>query len=548
MEHLASNHRSVAKSAIHFLSGTALSRISGLARDISIAYVFGTSASIAAFLVALRFANLLRRIFGEGALLNSFVPYFEACRKENSRNSAVFFRDAFVSMFVVTFVLVMLIELLMVSAGFFVELSCENAQIIRLTAIMLPGVLFMCLFSLCSGLLHCESSYFLTGISPVAFNVIWIVSVWLVRNQTPDIAVIGLSVGVLIAFFFQWLVTVPKTVVILLRSLHIKELVKCNIFTCEMRRMLSSVSVSVIGVTAAQINTVIDTLFARIVLLEGPAYLNFAIHIQQLPLALIGISISSALLPPLSRAVRSANIAQTQTLLEFALSAAMFIVIPCSIGIFVAGGACINLIFGRGHFDQASIYHTTLCLWGYGIGLIPMVISLLLAPAFYAKKDYRTPLKASLLAIFVNLLLNILFARICKFGPSSLAIATSLSAYLNAWILYRHLLRKNEINLSMTFFYSIVQILIGSIIAGATTLLIGFLLLNDQSIPIILGTSGQYTQGIWGQLREFLCLFSLFSFVFFMCMVVFRNKEMYKIFRIVNKSSVQDQNTSNSVG
>src|SRR5690606_20938202 len=143
-------------------------------------------------------ANLLRRLFGEGALLNSFIPHFETYRKENPKQAAEFFRDSFSSVFVILLILIGLIELLL---SIF-NISDNNTQIIHLIAIILPGVIFICLFSLCSGLLQCEKNYFLTGISPVAFNAIWIASVWFLKDQSPDTAAVGLSIGVGVAFFF----------------------------------------------------------------------------------------------------------------------------------------------------------------------------------------------------------------------------------------------------------------------------------------------------------------------------------------------------------
>ena len=537
MESPTDHPRSVTKSAISFFSGTALSRISGLARDMSIAYVFGTSSSIAAFLVALRLANLLRRIFGEGALLNSFIPHFESYRKENPKQAAMFFRDSFVSIAIILIFLIALAEIFIYLFIHTSGASQSSTQIPQLTAIILPGVLFICLFSLCSGILHCEKSYFLTGISPVAFNVIWIASVWLLRNQISDIAVVGLSIGITVAFFFQWLITIPKTISILLKSLTLKELVKCHIFTQDMRKMLSSLSISIIGVTAAQINTAVDTVFARFASLEGPAYLNYAIHIQQLPLALIGISISAALLPPLSRAIRSENFSQYRSLLEFSLSAAMFVIIPCTLGIFTVGGACINLIFGRGSFDQISTYQTTLCLWGYGIGLIPMVISLLLAPAFYAKKNYHAPLKASLISVVSNFLLNFIFVRIFKFGPESLAISTSIAAYLNAGFLYYYLLQNIEAKLSVSFFYSTLKTLVGSIFAGGITLFAGHFFLNDQTVSIVSGSMGLYTRNFPGQLYEFTTLFILFSSIFFIFIIITSKKEIAETLNLIKRKS-----------
>ncbi|MBU6383654.1 MAG: murein biosynthesis integral membrane protein MurJ [Verrucomicrobia bacterium] len=543
MGNVIDHPRSITKSALSFLSGTALSRVSGLARDMSIAYVFGTSSAIAAFLVALRLANLLRRIFGEGALLNSFIPHFEAYRKDNPNTAATFFRDSFASIVVVLVLLIALIELVIYSCVWFLECTADTIQVLQLTAIILPGVLFICLFSLCSGLLQCEKNYFLTGISPVAFNAIWIASVWIFRNQIPDVAVVGLAVGITIAFLSQWLITMPKTLAILLQSVNIKELVKFRVFTPEMRRMLSSLSMSVIGVTAAQINTAVDTVFARVASLEGPAYLNYAIHIQQLPLALIGISISSALLPPLSRAIHSDNVSQYKSLLEFSLLAAMIVVIPCSIGIFTVGGACVNLIFGRGHFDHVSTYQTTLCLWGYGVGLIPMVISLLLAPAFYAKKDYHTPLKASLLSVVTNFLCNCILVWVFGCGPASLALSTSLAACLNAAVLYSQLQKTTQATLSKSFFYSMIHIFIGSSFAGSITLWVGYFFLNDQTVPIVLGSIGQYTRGFSGQFYEFGVLFLLFAVSFLLFIAVVKNKEISKILRLLLSRTVKDKSS-----
>ena len=117
--------------------------------------------------------------------------------------------------------------------------------------------------------------------------------------------------------------------------------------------MLSSLSLGLLGVVAAQINTAMDTLFARFASLEGPAYLNYAIHLQQLPLALFGIGIASALLPPLSRAFKSDHFAKYNELLEFALSLAMFIVIPCAS--FLVEGTSIT----HQRFIRQSVYGDT---------------------------------------------------------------------------------------------------------------------------------------------------------------------------------------------
>jgi putative peptidoglycan lipid II flippase len=233
--------------------------------------------------------------------------------------------------------------------------------------------------------------------------------------------------------------TAPKTASFVLHYLSWKECFKPRLFSLEIRQMLSSLSLGVLGVAATQINTAVDTLFARICSLEGPAYLNYAIHLQQLPLALFGIAVSSALLPPLSRAFQADDRVLSKTLLESAVSNALLFILPCTMGIFALGRVSVNLLFARGDFTALSAIHTTECLWGYGIGLTPMVLSLLFAPAYYAKKDYWTPTAISLCSIAMNCLLNVLFVFYFRLGPASLAFSTSFSALVNAAMLYRRL-------------------------------------------------------------------------------------------------------------
>lgn len=524
----ADHSRSLAKSALHFLSGTALSRVSGLVRDMSTAFVFGTHPSIAAFLVAFRLANLMRRIFGEGALLNGFVPHFETYREENPMRAANFFRDTFFSVLISLSGLIFFFEALIYFSIHFFHIKSDNLEILQLIMIMLPAVLFICLFSLCTGLLHCQKSFFLTGISPIAFNFVWIVSVFLLKDQTPGIAAIGLSAGVTIAFFSQWLMIFPKTISTLLHWISFGELFRGKLFSAEVRKMLFSLSFAIIGATATQINTALDTLFARSASLEGPAYLNFAIHIQQLPLALIGIAISSALLPPLSRAFRANDSQKYSELLEFSLKMALFMTIPCAVGIFVAGSSCINLIFGRGGFDFISTYHTTLCLWGYGFGLIPMVMTLLLAPAFYAKNDYKTPMKASLFSILLNFLSNALFIWGMHLGAESLAVSTSFASLFNLIYLYK----KIGMRFSSKLSGSALEIVVCAFIAGGVTLSLGYFWLNDPTIPMFLGSEVHFVRGFFNQIHHFSVLFFSFVLSFIGSSLGFRNGVIYKFLKI----------------
>lgn len=494
---------SIAKSAFSFLSGTMLSRITGLVRDMSMAFFFGANAAIAAFIVALRFAILLRRIFGEGALLNGFVPHFESHRKTDPKQAAEFFRDTFFSLGLVLVVLIGFAELVL-------SFWLPN-EIIYLVMLILPGVPFICLFGICSGLLHCEKYFFLSGVAPIAYNLIWIAAVWLFRNELPQTAAVGLSISISLAFFFQWFMTFPKTLAFLRQFLTFKELFAARLFSPSMRTMFTSLSLGVLGVAAAQINTAIDTVFSRFAALEGPAYLNYAIHLQQLPLALFGIGVSSALLPSLSRSF-------DVKLLYIAITRTMLIILPAAMACFALGAASINLIYGRGDFSNVACIQTTYCLWGYGLGLVPMVLILLLAPAFYAQKNFLTPTLISLLSIGVNLFLNTILILVLHLGPASLAYSTSASALLNAFLLYRSLP-------SLSLFKSLFTTTLCTLFATIVTLWAGTFI-DDPTLPLLFGNP-IFSRHFSTQLFQFLILFATFSTAYLFSALLLKRKELY---------------------
>ncbi|MBS0620182.1 MAG: murein biosynthesis integral membrane protein MurJ, partial [Verrucomicrobia bacterium] len=302
---MADTPQTVRRSSFAFLSGTLISRVSGLGRDVSMAVAFGSHPAIAAFMVAFRFANLMRRLFGEGTLPAGFIPHFEEMRAVSPERGATFFRDLFFSLFTTLTLLVVALEVLLWGLGAWVQWNPDNLEILRLTQWMLPGVIFICLFGLSSGLLQCERRFFLTGFAPVAFNLVWIVAAFFLRKKAPEGAAYSLSVAVVIAFFLQWALLAPQLVTHLRRFLSWKACFAARLFSSELRPLIRPFFLGALGVGAMQLNSALDAVFARAASLEGPAYLWYAIRIEQLPLALFGIALSTALLTPLARAAKA---------------------------------------------------------------------------------------------------------------------------------------------------------------------------------------------------------------------------------------------------
>lgn len=426
-------------SSRRFFSGTLLSRFSGMLRDISMAYVFGTQPSIAAFMVAFRLAHLLRRLFGEGAMQSSFIPEFEALRHQDERRAATFFRDLILLLTLFLIALITFSSAILSGFLFWGNLDPGTYEVVYFTLLMLPSLLFICLFGLNTSFLQCEKSYFVPGVAPVAFNLIWVAVVLSLRNTPVEDAMPWLCLGVVIACLAQWLLTVPQTWKKIKSLLQTPLLSSVTLSSSDLRRLGPPLALGILGVAASQINSAVDSLFARFAESEGPAFLWFAIRIQQLPLALFGIAVAGAVLPPLSRAVKAGNLLDYRHFLHDALSRTWMFMLPLTAALFAMGDTTVAFLYGRGDFSLASTVQTTHCLWAYAIGLVPSALVLILAPASYAQSNYTLPAIASFMTMFLNITLNTLCIIFLGWGAVSIALATSISAWVNFFYLARNL-------------------------------------------------------------------------------------------------------------
>lgn len=407
--------QTVLKSARHFFAGTLLSRISGMVRDVAMAVSFGSSAEIAAFMVAYRLSYLFRRLIGEGNLQAGFVPYFELARAKGPEEAALFVRDIRASFALSLVGLVLLLEGVFFAVKIWIG-DPSWREIIELSMWMIPGLLFISLYALNAAVLQCQKRYFLPALAPVAFNCIWILAA-LGTSSTRLLAI-----AVTVALAAQWLVTTDWH--------HSWRGAK--LFRENFRSLLKPMGLGVIGIGAVQINSALDALFARMADAAGPTFLWYAIRIEQLPLALFGIALSGALLPPLTRALHQGDSERYRSLLGGAFRSSTALMLPCVFGIFALGIPGLNLLYGHGHFLQADVWETFYCLSGYAFGLLPSVWVLLLASGFYAQKNYEAPTKASLCSVGLNIGLNAFFVFGLGWGAVSIALATSISAWCNA--------------------------------------------------------------------------------------------------------------------
>jgi len=519
---ISDSKESVAKSAMHFLTGTFMSRLTGLIRDLSMAFCFGVTPAVGTFLIAFRLANLMRRLFGEGALLNGFIPFFEAKRRKDPKEGAYFFRDIFWSLSIILLVLVVLLETLMIPLYFSHTLSLAISDILYLLIIQTPGLIFICLFGLTMALLQCEKNFFIPGVAPVAFNIIWIAAIWIVRNFTPINAMAGLSLAIVLAFAFQLIVTFPAVKRYIKGLISGKEWFTPLIFGKELRLIISPIFYGVIGVAAVQINSSFDILMARFISESGPALLSYANRVQQLPISLFALAISSALMPPLSRAIKNDQFDEYRSLLMYGMTRTYALLFPGMVGIFVLGLSSINLLYGRGQFTTAAVYGTTQCLWAYGLGLIPVAFILLLAPAYYSRRDYRTPMIASLISVGVNIVLNMVFIFLFHLPPISIALSTSITAYVNLW----YLLKRLNIDVFYKIKKSFITVTLSSLSAGAVTAALAYFLFADPSISLLVHQPPlELMRDFGSQFTRFCTLTFIFGVSFFTFAFAFKAED-----------------------
>lgn len=439
---------SIFHSAKRFLSGTFLSRLSGLLRDVAMAFAFGTEPAVAALMVAFRFSHFFRRLLGEGALQMAFIPHFERLRVENPQKAVSFFKNLTAVLCLILTLVVLISIVLLLSLYFFVDFSSDNREIIFLTALLMPGLFFICLYGINASLLQCENHYFTSSIAPVAFNGVWIAGALLLQQGSSGEAMLWLCAFIVCACAGQWLMTVPTVWRLLKQGTSTLFCLDRPVVSPEIKRFISPFLLGIAGVAATQINSAVDPLFARYADSAGPAYLWYAIRLEQFPLALFGIALSSALMPPLARAIQNQQMDRYRQFLNDAVRISVVLMLPMTCAYLIAGDTCVNLVFGHGDFNSTSTVETTRCLWAYALGILPTALTLLLAPAFYSLHDYRTPTVSTCVSVGMNLALNSLFVFGLSMGSASVAYATSASAWINFFILSWVL--KKKIDLSIT--------------------------------------------------------------------------------------------------
>ncbi|MEN9654599.1 MAG: hypothetical protein RL235_711 [Chlamydiota bacterium] len=421
-----------------FFSGTLLSRCSGLLRDIVMAYCFGSNPSVAAFMVAYRLAHLFRRLIGEGNLSSAFVPQFEAM--QDVSKGSLLYRDAAWSLGLIALGLIALFEFMLWQAQSW--LTHGWLEIAAMTQWMAPSLLFVVLYALGGALLQCRHRLFSFAASSIWLNATWItaaVTIHVLRVPEP---LYHLSIVVPLAFAAQWVAVMYSCHTELKGYLPWRLLFRPHLFSEGVRRLMRPLWHGTLGIGAMQINGALDAIFARAADPSGPAYLWYAIRLEQLPLALFGIALANALLPLLSKAMQEQRLDTYKQLLASGIRHTIALMVPITAAIAALGWDAIALIYRHGAFGQSDVAMTFGCLVAYSISLVPSALTLLIATGFYARHEHIISSRASMASVACNMFFNALFVFAFGWGAVSIALATSIAAICNIGILVWQLWRR----------------------------------------------------------------------------------------------------------
>ncbi len=424
---------------------TLASRVTGLARELLMASVFGVSALTDAFNVAFRIPNLFRRVFGEGAFSQAFVPMLAATRVEQGEDGARTLIDHVATLLAWTLVLLCIAgvagaPLLVWAMASGLRQTPEGyGAAVTMTRWMFPYIGFMSLVALAGGILNTWKKFAVPAASPVLLNVALILSiVW----GAPWFAVRGIEpiyaqcVGVMVGGLLQLALQVPPLVRLgLLPRIGVRwAAIRTAWADPGTRGVLRLMLPALLGVSVAQISLLINTQIASHLPPGSVSWIVYADRLMEFPTAMLGVALGVVLMPQLAAARAAKDDERYSDMLDWGLRLVVLLALPCTVGLLVFAKPLTAVLYHYGAFGTADVQQVAVALMGYGCGLVGIVAVKVLAPGFYAKHDMRTPMRIAVCVLVLIQAMN--FFLVPHLQHAALTLSIGLGAVVNAlWLL-----------------------------------------------------------------------------------------------------------------
>lgn len=422
------------------------SRLLGLVREKVIAYYFAAGVGGDAFYAAFRIPNLMRDLFGEGALSKAFVTTFTATELEDGEEAAWrlasrVFNATFLLLTLITLIGILaapaIVDLIFTGKGFqdvpidpseHFGFDSKRDLTVYLTRIMFPYLILVSLAAVTMGLLNSKGKFGLPASASSFFNIgSLIVGVWgYYAAPSFDLhRTTGMAVGVVIGGALQFLIQVPSV-----RRVGFRYQPLLSFHDERIRQVVRLIGPAILGVAALQINVLVNSIFAS----EGEGWLtwiNRAFRLMHLPIGVFGVAISTVALPNLAKLVTERDMEAYRRSFSYALRLTFLLTVPASIGLMVLAEPICRLIFEGGQANPIDTQQTAIALFYYAFGLCGFSAVKIATDGFYTFNNTRTPAVVSLCTVGLNITLNYLFIYRLGFDHRSLALSTACTITLN---------------------------------------------------------------------------------------------------------------------
>jgi putative peptidoglycan lipid II flippase len=427
------------KSTMVFSAMTFISRIFGLIRDVVIARYFGAGLGMDAFIVAFRIPNFLRRLFAEGGFSQAFVPVLSEYREQRNHEEV----QALVDQTAATLGLVLLgvtavgvvaapVFIAIFAPGFLDEPEKQRLAV-GMLRITFPYILFISLTALAGGILNAYRHFGVPAFTPVLLNLSLIgCAVWLAPHFSAPIT--ALAVGVFIAGVVQLLFQFPYLI-----RLRLFPVPRFHRDPAGVNRILKLMLPTLFAVSITQINLLVDTLIASFLQTGSISWLYYSNRMVEFPLGVFGVGLATVILPYLSADHANDSRESYSRTLTWALRWVWLVSAPAAAGLAILSAPVLTTLFQYRAFTAVDVDMASRSLVAYTVGLPGFILIKVLASAYFSRQDTRTPVKIGVIAMLSNIVLNLILVFPLK--HAGLALATSLSAYINAGLLYYHLRR-----------------------------------------------------------------------------------------------------------
>ena len=476
---------------------TMLSRFMGLARDIIFARVIGAEALADVFFVAFKIPNFFRRLFAEGAFAQAFVPVLGEYREKGSQAAVKALIDRVtgtlgISLVALTLIIVVASPVLaaIFAPKWFFDDPAKFAATADMLRITFPYLLFISLTGVAGGILNSYDRFAVPAFTPLLLNVSLIAAALIAAPLFAEPAY-ALAWGVFIAGVVQLMFQLP-----FLHRIHMLPTPRVDWQDSGVRKILALMGPAIFGVSVSQINLLLDTMLATFLPTGSVSWLYYSDRLSELPLGVFAVAIATVILPNLSRHHAAESKQAFSETLDWALKLVLIIAVPAAAAlILLAEPILVTLFFYGDVMTALDMTMATLSLRAYAVGLVAFMLIKVLAPGFFARQDMRTPVRIGVIAIVSNMVLNLLFVLPLHYyweiGHMGLAAATSVSAFLNAGLLYLFLRKHNIYSPSARW----VRFFVGLLLSVAAMVAVLVIVANQLNV----GDSHLWQQLVWWQ-------------------------------------------------